>query len=203
MNKSNYIIENPELADKPLNVKSLNSAMTACKLRDQFNIECQKRKLPLVPALPYVGFQDNSGLQYTGDKLDGFQIDCSDNEFLNETYTFFVLGTKGNLVSLLKTIGCDTMGAVNDHDLFKDMPNDAFNIVYKFGEAVQQLIDDGLIKVNKKASKPKKKAEINVISSLKVTSVKAAKKAPKKAAKKPSLNGMSKADLIALIQANS
>ena len=203
MQHTNYIIENPEAAAKPLNRLSLNAAMTACKLRDQFNIECQKRKLPVVPAFPYIGFQDNAGLQYTGDKLDGFSIDCSDNEFLDGEFTFFVLGSKNNLVSLFKTIGYDTMGAVNDLDLFKDMPDDAFNIVYKFGEAIQQLIDNGAIKVNKKTVKPKREKKINVISSLKVTSVKAAK-SPKKATKKtPSLNGLSKADLIALIQANS
>lgn len=203
MQHTNYIIENPEAASKPLNTMSLNAAMTACKLRDQFNIECQKRKLPLVPAFPYIGFQDNAGLQYTGDKLDGFSIDCSDNEFLDGEFTFFVLGTKNNLLSLFKTIGCETMGDVNDHELFKDMTDDQFNIVYKFGEAIQQLIDSGAIKVNKKTVKPKREKKINVISSLKVTSVKAAK-APKKAVKKkPSLNGLSKADLIALIQANS
>jgi hypothetical protein len=210
MQHTNYIIENPESASKPLNARSLNAAMTACKLREQFTIECQKRNLPIVPAFPYIGFQENAGFQYTGDHLDGFTIDCSDNEFLDGEYSFFILGKKNNLLSLFKFVGCETMGDINDLELFKDQTDDQFNIVYKFGEAIQQLIEDGLIKLNKKANKPKKEVKMNVISALKITSVKSARvadKPAKKAVKKaPSLKALSKADLlkhIELLQSSS
>ena len=155
-----------------------------------------------------MGYQDTAQYQYVGnadnpfDKSAGFSIDCSDNEYLIDTLSFFVLATKGNLLALFKAIGVQTMGDINDYDFIKDLHDDQFNILYKFGQSIQAMIEQGLIVVNKRASKPKKSQDINLISALKVNSIKPSKAKPK-AKPKANLKALSKADLIALLQSSS
>ena len=193
MQHTPYILDNPEIMDKPLNTMSLNTAINVCKHRDGFAAECKRKKLPVVPAFPYIGIEPTAKLQYTGDVEDGFSIDCSDNEHLTDELVFFVLGKKNNLLSLFQACGIITCGMVNDLDLIKELEADQFNILYKFGAAIQQLIDNGQIIVNERKRQKKVKKMPNIISAITVDNVKTAKVKTKP--KKLNLNSMTKAQM--------
>jgi len=193
MQHTQYILDNPEVMDKPLNTMSLNTAINVCKHRDSFTAECKHRKLPVVPAFPYIGIEPTAKLQYTGDVEDGFSIDCSLNLYLTDELVFFVLGKKNNLLALFQACGIITCGMVNDLDLIKELENDQFNILYKFGAAIQQLIDNGAIIVNERKRQKKARKMPNIISSITVDNAKPVKAKTK--SKKLNLNSMSKAQM--------
>jgi len=200
MQNSTWIDENPEKALQPINGYALTTAIQANKLRDSFESERIARKIDSVLAFPYIGYQENAQYRYLGDKNDEMMI----TDFDGADYCLFIQGSKGNLIKLFIAAGLECIGDVNNLDMFKEMTDKQFAVFVQFGRNIQTMIDSGQVEYNPKKKKVAKTRTHNVV----ISSVKASKKSaqnvvvksPKKA---KAFEKMTKAELVALVQANA